>query len=302
MKKLAKAVLKTEYLTNKRNSYEIAKKYNCTATWVNTLRGKYKIKTLKPYERNATQKLSQKQKEYVYGSLLGDGSIKFGGRKGNKNAFFAIDQSERHKQYVKFQYYIMKEFVNRAIKSRVDKRPNRQNIYYFRTISHPIFTRLYKEIYPSNIKTISSRWLKRLTPFSLAIWHMDDGSVTQSTHMLRISTESFSHKELLVMKNFLKKKWDILPKIYPSSRKHKYILVFNAKERNKFFSLIEPYIIPGMLFKIYKEYKEVKWKKWTPQEINYLKRNYFGRRTNWSKMQMLARSKEAIMRKVSYIK
>jgi len=131
---------------------------------------------------------------------------------------------------------------------------------------------------------------------------MDDGSVTQSTHMLRISTESFSHKELLVMKNFLKKKWDILPKIYPSSRKHKYILVFNAKERNKFFSLIEPYIIPGMLFKIYKEYKEVKWKKWTPQEINYLKRNYFGRRTNWSKMQMLARSKEAIMRKVSYIK
>lgn len=302
MIELSKELLKTEYIINKLSSYKIAEKYNCTAAWVNTLRKKYKIKTLKPYERNAAQTLSQMQREYIYGSLLGDGCVKYDRQKSNKNAYLSIAQSRRHKNYVKFQYFVMKDFVNMKIKVVIDKRPNRQNMFRFRTISHPIFTYLYKQIYPNNIKRISSRWLQKLTPFSLAIWYMDDGSVAQSNHMMRISTESFSYKELLLIRKFLKEKWGILPKIYPSNRENKFILKFKAEERNKFFLLIEPHIIPEMQYKIYKEYKEAKWKKWTPREIKYLKENYFGRRTNWNKMQILNHSKGAIMRKASYLR
>lgn len=298
MIELSKELLKTEYLINKLNSYEIAKKYNCTATWVNILRKKYKIKTLKPYERNAAQTLSQRQKEYIYGSLLGDGCFKFDRWKSNKNVFFSIAQSECHKNYVKFQYFIIKEFVN--VKIKVDKRLIRQNTYCFRTISHPIFTRLYKEIYPNNIKTISNQWLQRLTPFSLAIWYMDDGSVTQSNHAMRISTESFSYQEHLLIQRYFKKKWGISIDIKPSPRENKFLLSFRAKERDKFFKLVRPYILLEMKYKIYSN--KGKWKEWTDSEINYLKRNYSSWRTNWKEvLQTLNHSKEAIQRKASYL-
>lgn len=297
MIKLSKDLLKTEYIDNKLNSYKIAKKYNCTATWVNVLRGRYGIKTLKPYERNAKQKLSKRQQEYIYGTVLGDGSIKFD-RQSVKNAFLSIWQSR--KSYVKWQYSIMKDFVNREVRVFSYKQITRRNMYYFNTISHPIFTCIYREIYLNGIKTISSAWLNQLTPFSLTVWYMDDGSITQSNHQMRISTESFSYQEHLLVQRYLKKKWGILTDIKPSSAKNKFLLNFKAKERDKFFKLVRPYILPEMKYKIYNN--EGKWKEWTASEIDYLKRNYWGWQTNWKEvLQTLNRSKLAIQRKASYL-
>jgi len=298
MVRLSKKLLRAEYIENKLNSYEIAKKYNCTATWVNILRRRYGIKTLRPYERNVKQRLSRRQQEYIYGTLLGDGCIKFGGRKGNKNAFLSVCQKDRH--YVKWQYSIMEDFIRTEVKTYSDRRNNRGNMYYFTTISHPIFTSMYKEVYPDGIKTISNAWLNQLTPFSLAVWYMDDGSITQSTHQMRISTESFSYQEHLLIQKYFKKKWGISTGIKPSSRKNKFLLKFKAKERDKFFKLVEPYLLPQMKYKMYKN--EGKWKEWTVSEVDYLKRNYWGWQTNWKEvLQTLNRSKMAIQRKASYL-
>lgn len=298
MAKLSKDLLKVDYVDNKLNSYEIARKYNCTATWINTLRKYYNIKTFKKYERNAKQKLSKKQQMYIYGKLLGDGSIKFGGRKGNKNAFLSVYQKDRY--YVQWQYSIMKDFVKAKIKVYSNKYKNRNSMYYFNTISHPIFTSLYDKIYPNGIKTISSTWLNQLTPFSLAVWYMDDGSITQSNHQTRISTESFGYREHLLIQKYFKKKWDIEVDIKKSPRENKYILSLSAKERDKFFKLIAPYILPQMKYKIYISKGE--WLEWTISEVDYLKRNYLSWRTNWKEvLRTLNHSKDAIQRKASYI-
>lgn len=297
---LSKDLLIKEYLDSKLNSYEIAKKYNRSATWVNILRKRYGIKTLRPYERNPKQELSERQREYIYGTLLGDGCIIFDKRKPNKNAFLRVCQSESHVKYVEFQFSIMKDFAKRGVGIYLEKRSNRQNMCCFRTISHPIFTKIYREIYPAGIKRISDEWLSQLTPFSLAIWHMDDGSITQSNHRTRISTESFSHKEHLLIQRYLKQKWDILVGIRSSPCPGKFLLLFRAEERDKFFTLIEPYIIPEMRYKLYN--KEREWKKWTSTEIKFLKQNYLSQKTDWAKIiNFLKHSREAIYRKASYL-
>lgn len=301
MIKISKDLLKTEYLINKLNRYEIGSKYGYTAVWINILRRKYKIRTIKPYERNLKQELSKKQQEYLYGSLLGDGSIKFGiagNKRGNKNGFFSICQS--CKTYAQFQYLIMQDFVKSTSGVYCEKRPDRKEMYCFRTISHPIFTNLYKRFYPNGVKTISFKWLKRITPFSLAIWYMDDGSITQSNHYMRVSTESFSYQEHLLIQEYFEKKWRIFLRIKSSPSKNKFVLSFKGKERDKFFKLIEPYILPDIRYKLYNN--KSGWEEWTNSEIDYLKRNYLGWQTNWKNiLQTLNHSKEAIYRKASYL-
>lgn len=298
MFKINKNQLKKEYLIRKSTDYEIAKNFNCSPTWISTLRKKYDIKSIKPYERNKAQILSQKQEELIYGSLLGDATIKFGGRKGNKNAFFQVSQTSN--TLIELKHLILSNFVKTKIKIYRDKRQNRRKIFYFSTISHPIFTKIYDDLYPSKIKTISKGWLEKLTPFSLAIWYMDDGSIVKSTHQMRISTESFSYNEHLLLKEYLKNCWNIEADIKNLPISNKFILSFKAKERDKFFKLISPFIIPEMQYKICKDLKE--WKGWTSFEREYLKNNYIGSRIGWKKLlHVLNHSKQAIERKASYL-
>lgn len=299
MVRLSKDLLKREYISNKLNSYEIAEKYNCTATWINVLRRRHGIRTLKAYERNIRQKLSKKQQEYIYRKILGDGCIKADKGSPNKNAYLSISHTISQIAYVEFQNSVMKDFIKREM-YYYEKRPNRQDMCGFRTISHPLFTDLYKKFYPNRVKTISNQWLNRLTPFSLAIWYMDDGSIAQGNHVMRISTESFSYQEHLLIQKYFAKKWDISADIKPSPKKGKFLLSFRAKERDKFFKLIEAYIIPGMRYKLYSN--RGRWEEWTNSEIEYLKRNYSPWQNNWGEMlRVLNHSKEAIWRKASYL-
>jgi len=298
MFKINKNQLKKEYLISKLTDYEIANKFNCSGSWIRTLRKKYNINSIKRYKRNKAQSLSLKQKELVYGTLLGDATIKFNGRTGRKNAFLQISQTS--KGLTELKYKILSNFVKTKIKIYEDKRPNRKKIYHFKTISHPIFTEIYGNLYPNGIKTVSRGWLEKLTPFSLAIWYMDDGSVVKSNHQMRISTESFGYGQHLLLKEYLKNLWDIRVDINHSPKPNKFILSFKAKERDKFFELINTFIIPEMQYKISKNLK--KWENWTSFEIEYLKKNYIGLRLSWKKLlQVLNHSKQAIERKASYL-
>lgn len=248
MAKLTVETVRQEYLVNKLTSYEIATKYRCSAAWVNTFRKRHCIRALEPWERNEQQVLSQRQTEYIYGALLGDDCLKRYHSTGN--AYLSVSHSKSQAEYVKLKYEIMGGFVKSGIKVYHDRRPNRQDSVVFRTICHPVFTKLYEEIYPLRRKTICREWLEQLTPFSLAIWYMDDGSLTQSNGQMRISTEAFSYQEQNQLQSVLAEKWKIHPRIKPSQAAGKWILYFNAAERDKFFALVFPHMIDCMQYKL----------------------------------------------------
>lgn len=290
------STLQREYLKNKLTSYEIASKYGCSAVWVNHLRKKFKIHSLKPYQRNKGQKLSSIQKQCVYGGLLGDDCLKK--PTVGHNAYLVISQNKTQEKYVIFKYSLMLDFVKSGIKFYKDKRKDRKGQFSFKTISHPVFTKIYERVYGSNKKTICTEWLQQLTPLSLAIWFMDDGSITRSTRMMRISTESFGKNELFLLKEFLNNKWNISPRIISSPKKGKLLLSFPASERDKFFSIIRPFVIPEMSYKLC---RQSKWRKWTISEIKFLRQNYKGWYKSWHKLSVLNHSREAIARKASYL-
>lgn len=298
MLKITRNQLEKEYLVDKLTDYEISKKYNCSAPWIGILRKKWMIKSIKKYERNDKQKLLPQQEELVYGSLLGDAS--FGGRRNtNCNVYFRV--SHISKSLIEFKHNIMKSFIKTKVKPWKDKRLNRKEMYDLRTISHPVFTNIYKVTHLNNIKTISQEWLDKITPFGLAIWYMDDGSITKSNYMMRISSESFDLDGHLLIQRYFREKWNISVKINPSSAKNHYLLCFKAKERNKFFTIIRPYIIPAMKYKI--QLGNGKWSEWTKSEIEYLKQTYLPWENDWEELcEKLERSRMAIERKVCYLK
>ena len=105
---------------------------------------------------------------------------------------------------------------------------------------------LHSYFYKGKTKIFSKDIFDLITPRALAIWFMDDGSNTQNSYT--ISTHCFSEKEQKSIINFLKKRYDINATMVRDRSKFKIAL--GRKEYQKLNAIIEPYIIPSMIYKI----------------------------------------------------
>ncbi|MCG2719731.1 MAG: hypothetical protein L6266_03295, partial [Nanoarchaeota archaeon] len=97
-----------------------------------------------------------------------------------------------------------------------------------------------RKIIPLNIKN-------DCTPLVLAVWVMDDGSYSRG--IIDISTYSFSLQEIYYLQECLKEKFKIEATFY-KDRDKGYRMYCRKKETNKLISIIYPYIIPSMMYKI----------------------------------------------------
>ena len=197
--------------------------------------------------------LTSKQKAVIIGSLLGDGTMRIG--KGAKNANLKTEHGLEQKKYVEWKYRILKSFV--FTKPKISYR-NEENggkypkSWWFRTIRHPILTEIYKQFYlgegyRNGRKIIPLNIKNDFTPLVLAVWIMDDGSYSRG--IIDISTYSFSLQEIYYLQECLKEKFKIEATFY-KDRDKGYRMYCRKKETNKLISIIYPYIIPSMMYKI----------------------------------------------------
>jgi hypothetical protein len=199
-------------------------------------------------------KLSTKQKELLVGALLGDGNLRFVGR--NHEASFVVDHSSVQKEYVFSKYKIMKEWVTTEPKqlTRIyHKDRNRQlTSFRFQTISHPELTTWYhifylngKKIIPGNIKELL------VSPFSLAIWFMDDGN--KNHRAVFFNTQQFSREEQELLRACLKVNFGLetaLNKHWVFNGKQLYRIRVNTKSTKRLYALIRDFVIPSMTYKL----------------------------------------------------
>lgn len=118
------------------------------------------------------EKLSRKQYQFLLGSLLGDAGIAKHGRL--HRARFA--QSIKQREYLDWKLKIMKKFVRMPIYTWT--MTNKEKEYMacsFSTLSKSVFKRPYLLFYKNGVKRITHKLLNLITPFSLAVWYMDDG-------------------------------------------------------------------------------------------------------------------------------
>lgn len=179
--------------------------------------------------------LSSRQVEILVGSVLGDGYISPRGQ-------IQLEHSEKHQAYLLWKF---KELENVAyghctMAERWDKR------YQKKYRSYRFWTRQYfrpwRDYFYQNKKKIFPIGLA-LTPMSLAVWYMDDGCY--SSDVCTIAIENFAQPSRQLIQEELQQRFKIETYIRSNGK-----LAIRASCRNKFFTLVRPYIHNCMLYKI----------------------------------------------------
>lgn len=177
---LSPDVLIKEYVVDKRTDREIGRAHGLSVSWVCKLRRMYGIETDVGYatHRNSLRHtpLSNRQIEFLTGSLLGDSCIALQGATG----YWLCTHATRQETYLAKQVEIMVPFVAKVVHGTrpFEKGGNMFPFVRARSYALPQFTELRNRFYPDGIKRISESWLSSLTPSGFAFWFLDDGSTT----------------------------------------------------------------------------------------------------------------------------
>lgn len=123
---------------------------------------------------------------------------------------------------------------------------------------HPRFARFNKLLYRRGSKQVYFNLLKFLSLEGIALWIMDDGYMdykeSSCTRNLRICTDSFDEESIKAIIRYFQEIHSIEAKIYYHTSKKgadkKPRVSFNAANSQKLISLIYPYFIDSMLYKI----------------------------------------------------
>lgn len=141
--------------------------------------------------------LDEKQQEIINGSLLGDGCLRVKNRGLLDNACFVKCQSKldnagtNKRSYMEWHYNELLPFSSGISVMKRDEE------YEFRTRSVEAFTALeskwYRPSKPKRIKIVPKDI--KLTPLSLCVWFMDDGSNYPEKRQAKIYSMSFTLEE-----------------------------------------------------------------------------------------------------------
>lgn len=249
---LTKPKLEDLYLKQKLSDYQIGKIFNVSLGRIHRLRNRYNIKPLEQYQRHHKQELTTKEREFIVGTLLGDGHMRW--RKGNKTyPELMLEQTVKHKEYVFWLKDQIKDWLfdpSKELKQiRKIKNGNIYHSYPIRTICHPVFIEFHKGFYKGSKKVINFDFLKdNMSTFSLAVWLMDDGTLSKNRN-IAICTQSFNRKENEKLKSLLFDKFDLRANIW-KSYEEKCWLGFSKEESIKLTFLVKDYMLESMKHKI----------------------------------------------------
>lgn len=192
---------------------------------------------------------TQRQKDIALGSLLGDASLPPSNQR--KTSFvLSFTHGEKQKAYLDWK---RNEFQNFVIQEHYycNTRPFRGNLptYQFSTISHPYLAELRALCYSTGQKTVTMDWLDQISPLSLAVWYMDDGSINKRYGTIVLCTNSFSFDQQSLIVEFLAGRFDIKSVIEPR-RNEQSVIRINASQRHRFMELTAPHIPDCMSYKL----------------------------------------------------
>lgn len=193
--------------------------------------------------------LKDRCKEIILGSLLGDGSLRI--HKSYRNARYSFRHSVKQKEYFFWKVNKLKEISS---KNCVWEQKDRK--FRYQSLTLESLTELYHLTRRRGKFFINQKWLKELTPLSLATWWLDDGSLVTNSRKGVFCTEGFSYRDSLILSQYLKDKWRVDSRV---GRRGKYyqLRIYSTEELKKFLRIILPYIpVASMLPKVILLYKD----------------------------------------------
>lgn len=193
--------------------------------------------------------------------MLGDGCLKSKKYPNDKTRYeFVVCHSTKQQAYIEYKKKLFHSIMggkepNLAYGSHTINNKTYYSVRFSRL--HKIFRLFHKVLYCNNNKKYFSRKvLDYLNPQALAIWYMDDGTLSKrknnkgniSSCEMRICTY-VTEREADNIVTYFYEVWGITAK-KRRCKEHQYIIVFNTTESKKFELLIKNYIIPEMMYKL----------------------------------------------------
>lgn len=195
----------------------------------------------------------------IIGMVAGDAGIRQ--QKGCKSVSLRICHAEKQKEYLEFKRDILQNlFQNWEIPIKLIDNSGYPGVR-LGTRTHPRLRTIYKWFYKDGKKRFSRRILNYLTPIGIALWYMDDGSLSYKRrdgliHGREVHLNTYcSFEEAEIIQKYFKETWDISWTLV--SNKGLYRLRTGAGEAQKLFVIIDSYIVPSMRYKLDLKYKSI---------------------------------------------
>ena len=205
--------------------------------------------------------LSERSKEIILGSLLGDGSLKI--HQPYKNARFSFRHSINQKDYFFWKAEELKDISGNSYfwKQKPDGFGGEKLRYQSLVLES--LTEIYRLTHKRGRFIIRRKWLNMMTPLSLAVWWLDDGSLIVNSRRGVFCTDSFPYEFQKILARYLYVVWGIKVKIAKTIRKkdgkileYYRLWIRSGEELRKFLRIILPHIkVASMLPKALLLYK-----------------------------------------------
>lgn len=196
-------------------------------------------------ERNCMV-MNKVQLSIIVGMLLSDGWIQ---KREGWNPRIGFKQSVKHFLYLWTVFSNLSSLCSSY--PHLTKTIMRGKVFFaleFQTRQLKCFNEVYTLFY-SELKTkiIRTELYEYLDYIAIAHWIMGDGS--KKNKGIVLCTDSFSYKEVVILMNILKIRYDINTSIY--LEKNKPRIYINEWELGKILHKIKPYFVKSFLYKLH---------------------------------------------------
>ena len=197
--------------------------------------------------KQQTLKINFRQKQIIIGKLLGDGHLETAN---GKTYRLKIEHSWRQKEYVDWLYRELTGLVLRPPQPKNQLVNNREYKKYWFNTPYSGSLRFYAGQFYRQGKKVVPRLIKRwLTPLTLAVWFMDDGSIKSKECQGKIiNTQAFDQQGLKRLLEALREKYQIDANL--RKQKEGKQIYIPAKEVEKLKKAIGHYVLPSMKYKL----------------------------------------------------
>jgi DNA polymerase-3 subunit gamma/tau len=214
-------------------------------------------------------RLSQFQLEVVAGAALGDGHIAL--TDSQMRARLSITQGVAQKSYLDYKRNLLGDLVKTEPAFHLFPTSYSKNgTYRLATTSYSQIAELHRLLYDTDgRKQITKTYLERVTPLGLALWYLDDGSLTTQANRYKRKTDSvitqypntrstfsvhcFTNDEVQLILDWLKERWSITGGFVKTAKGPSIWLTLDGTER--LHELIATYVPPCMEYKLLPEYR-----------------------------------------------
>lgn len=192
--------------------------------------------------------LNEMQRQLLYGSLLGDGSITHG------DGTYVYRESHKieHQDYLRWKVEYFGPLVSSLRPNIRYDHVRKLTRWHVRMTMCGNWLKPYHELfYPNGHKIIPSSILSGLSSLAFAVWFCDDGTKASTGKRVRIHADDFTIAEANAVTEILSSKFHIASHV--SGRPHRPdhpILNIDSASATVFVNMIKPYIVPCMQYKI----------------------------------------------------